>query len=363
MLINTKKLAFICSSLDNMAGGLERQIIRTSKSLKDRKFDVILISYDNIDAKSFYKIPSNLIWIKCGNGLIPHKSASLLDRFKQILLLRRILKSHNITHLITYHHGLLPRSLLASIFLGIKQIVSERNSLTHYKFIKLRKFNIGFLSLFFARKITVQINSYKKQYPFFLRHKIYLVPNTIKKPIKEKNHKIPLTNTICMVGRLSEQKNFTPFLSQTLNKKSLPQNFKIKIAGEGNLRNQLEKDFEDLINSSYLELLGNIDSMDSFYNNSSLFCLPSLWEGYPNALAEALRIGLPIVTTYRFKDLNEFVSNNVNGLIVNDNELLDASLYLLENKKLLVEMSKMSLKKYKKLSKSNPIVSWENIID
>ena len=124
-----------------------------------------------------------------------------------------------------------------------------------------------------------------------------------------------------------------------------------------------EKDFEVLIKSSYLELLGNIDSMDSFYNDSALFCLPSLWEGYPNALAEALRIGLPIVTTYRFKDLNEFVSHNVNGLIVNDYELLDASLYLLENKNLLVEMSKMSLKKYKKLSKKNPIVSWENIFD
>jgi len=34
MINNTKKIAFICSSLDNMAGGLERQIIRTSKIRK-----------------------------------------------------------------------------------------------------------------------------------------------------------------------------------------------------------------------------------------------------------------------------------------------------------------------------------------
>ena len=360
---NKKKIAFICSSLDNMAGGLERQIIRTAKSLKDRRLDVILLSYDNINANSFYKIPLNLKWIKCGNGLTPHKSASLIDRCKQILFLRKTLKQNNITHLITYHHGLFPRSILASLFLGIKQIVSERNSLTHYKFIKLKKFNIGFISIFFANKITVQINSYKKQYPIFVRHKIYTIPNTIKDPIKDRHVKLPLNNTICMVGRLSEQKNFNPILYQTLNQKKLPQNFKFKIAGEGSLRQELEQDFRKLIKNSYLELCGNINSMDNFYDSSTLFCLPSLWEGYPNALAEALRIGLPIITTYRFKDLDEFISNDVNGLIVNDSELLDACLYLLGNKNLLIEMSKKSLIKYKKLSKPNPINSWANIID
>ena len=128
-------------------------------------------------------------------------------------------EKNKITHLITYHHGLLPRSILASIFLGIKQIVSERNSLSHYKFIKLKKFNIGFISIFFADKITVQINSYKKQYPIFIRKKIITIPNTIKDPIKNREVKLPLNKTICMVGRLSEQKNFSPILYQTLYKK------------------------------------------------------------------------------------------------------------------------------------------------
>ena len=143
----------------------------------------------------------------------------------------------------------------------------------------------------------------------------------------------------------------------------MPQNFKLKIAGEGYLRKEIEQNFKKLIKNSHLELCGNINSMDSFYDSSTLFCLPSLWEGYPNALAEALRIGLPIVTTYRFKDLNEFISNNKNGLIVSDYELLDACLYLLENKNLLVEMSKNSLIKYEHLSKSNPINSWTNIFE
>ena len=76
-MIKKKNIAFICSSLDKMAGGIERQIIRTCSSLLEKNYDVILISYDNKNAKSFFKLPDNLIWEKCGNGLPPTEGAPL----------------------------------------------------------------------------------------------------------------------------------------------------------------------------------------------------------------------------------------------------------------------------------------------
>ena len=71
-------------------------------------------------------------------------------------------------------------------------------------------------------------------------------------------------------------------------------------------------------------LKGNIKDIDKFLSNSSIFCFPSLWEGFPNSLAEALRMGMPIVTSSRMKYLNEFVEHNVNGLIVEDDNLLSS---------------------------------------
>ena len=81
----TKNIAFICTSLDNVAGGLERQIVRTCNSLAKLDFKVFLISYDNYNSESFYKISKKVKWIKCGNGLQPHKGASILSRIKQVL--------------------------------------------------------------------------------------------------------------------------------------------------------------------------------------------------------------------------------------------------------------------------------------
>ena len=74
-----------------MAGGLERQLVRVASQLSESEFKVLIFSYDNEPSFSFYKIPDNVLWIKCGDGLLPHTSANLMERFKQIYNFRKIL--------------------------------------------------------------------------------------------------------------------------------------------------------------------------------------------------------------------------------------------------------------------------------
>ena len=357
-----KNIAFICTSLDNVAGGLERQIVRTCNSLAKLDFKVFLISYDNYNSESFYKISKKVKWIKCGNGLQPHKGASILSRIKQVLFLRKKLKFYKISTLVTFHHGLFPRSLLASLFLDIKKIISERNSLELYKYIKLSRLNLGFFSMFFADLITIQLEGYRSQYPNPLKNKIVVIPNIINS-FKDNKLKPNLNSGfISMVGRLSEQKNFQPLLDQALRSKN-NKNYKIKIAGEGPLRDTFEKKYEELINNSCLELCGNLKNIDQFLSQSSIFCFPSLWEGYPNSLIEALRIGLPIITTKRMAKLKDFIQHNVNGYIVNDEDLLEAALSLIKNKKKLMFMSANSRKKFIKLNNHKPVKNWVRILE
>ena len=163
-----------------------------------------------------------------------------------------------------------------------------------------------------------------------------------------------------MVGRLSYQKNFQLLLFQSIrNHKSYK--FQIRIAGEGELRDNFQNTFKELIDNSFLKLCGNVEDIDSFLLKSCLLCFPSLWEGYPNTLIEALRVGLPIVTTKRMIELNEFVEHNVNGIIVDDNDLFLSTLRLMQDKELLFKMSKESKKKYLNLSKEKPLIKWEEL--
>tara|TARA_Y100000739_G_scaffold125391_1_gene108054 strand:+ start:1332 stop:2369 length:1038 start_codon:yes stop_codon:yes gene_type:complete len=344
-----------------VAGGLERQLVRVASKMDQNGYEVKIISYDNEPSHSFYEIPKTIKWIKCGNGLKPHFSASFLDRFKQIYNLRKVLLRNSITHLITFHHGLFPRSFLAGIFLPIVKIVSERNSLQNYNYIKLRKFNLGFLSLFLADYITIQLYSYKNDYPRFLRNKIKVTPNLLS---GKKLYKEPSLDkfVISLMGRLCPQKNFIPLLDQCLENINLSKYLKIKIAGEGEYRELFEKKYKKLISLGILELLGNIKNTEDFLRSSTLFCFPSLWEGYPNALVEAIGAGLPIVLSSRLKSLNDFVVNQYNGIIVEDENYLFTIIEMLKDKSKLREMSKNSFTKYQGLQKKSSINNWLELI-
>ena len=354
-------IAFICTSLNKVAGGLERQLVRVASQLSEAEFKVLIFSYDNEPSISFYKIPDNILWIKCGNGLVPHTSANLIERFNQIYNLRKIIIQNSITHLITFHHGLFPRSFLACLFLPITKIVSERNSLQNYKYIKLRKYNAGFLSLFLADKITVQLKSYVRDYPKYIRNKIKVVPNLL---YKNEKYEKPLLNEsiISMMGRLCPQKNFTPLLDQCLENINEIKNLKIRIAGEGEYRDLIEKKYRLLISNGILELLGNIKNTENFLKSSTIFCFPSLWEGYPNSLVEALSVGLPVILSSRLKNLREFVENDINGKIVDDSEYLETIIKLIKNKNKLKLMSLESFSKYNSLRRKSSIVNWINLI-
>ena len=74
-------------------------------------------------------------------------------------------------------------------------------------------------------------------------------------------------------------------------------------------------------------------------------------------------MGMPIVTSSRMKYLNEFVEHNVNGLIVEDDNLLRSIKKLIKNKSKLISMSKESFRKYDELSKSNPVDEWVKLVE
>jgi len=80
-----------------------------------------------------------------------------------------------------------------------------------------------------------------------------------------------------------------------------------------------------------IHILGQQTEVQRFYQIADIFVLPSRMEGLPNALLEAMACGLPVVATAVGGSL-EVVQNNVNGLLVQPNDvdaLTRAILYFL----------------------------------
>ncbi|MFH1460567.1 MAG: glycosyltransferase family 4 protein [Candidatus Omnitrophota bacterium] len=108
------------------------------------------------------------------------------------------------------------------------------------------------------------------------------------------DHKKQIILTVC---RLSHEKGIE-YLFQAIQKiKEI--NVELLIAGDGPLKEKLLVLARQLKISDKIKFLGTIvhEEIYKFYNAADIFCLPSLWEGCPCTIIEAMACGTPVVAT------------------------------------------------------------------
>lgn len=123
------------------------------------------------------------------------------------------------------------------------------------------------------------------------------------------------------VGRLDAQKDHKT-LVQALAK--VRENYPVScvIIGEGPQRASLQARIETLGAQKYIRLLGESQAAAAWLSCLDIFSLPSLWEGLPNALLEAMAAGLPVIAS-AVDGICEVIKNEANGLLVIPGNPLD----------------------------------------
>lgn len=99
------------------------------------------------------------------------------------------------------------------------------------------------------------------------------------------------------IGRLSPEKGFDLLIEAFANLNVPEVALELWIAGEGDQRSQLEDQVTRLGLSERVILLGYVSDPEILYQCFDIFCLPSLREGLPNTLLEALAMAVPVVAT------------------------------------------------------------------
>lgn len=155
---------------------------------------------------------------------------------------------------------------------------------------------------------------------------------------------------LIFVGRLNYQKNLPLFVETVKILKKDFLNIKVAIVGKGDEKELLESLIENYGLSENFEFLGLIKEKEKLFSvikSAKVFVLPSRLEGFPLTIVEANAAGLPAVSVKtKHNNTEEYIKNNKNGIIANDNpkSLCSAILSLLENPKLISEISETSKK-------------------
>ena len=142
-----------------------------------------------------------------------------------------------------------------------------------------------------------------------------IIPNQVAEQFFDREFHGERKN-IVTVGRLDEQKN-QKLLIEAFAKIKNETNENLYIYGEGPLRQELESLVSELGLSGRVFLPGLITDVPETIIGSRLFVLPSDFEGMPNALLEAIALGVPSISTdCPCGGPKEIIENKKNGFLV-----------------------------------------------
>jgi len=315
------KLLVVARAIDQMAGGVERISIDLMNKMLDRGMEVELLTWDLAESTSFYAMKAEIKWHRLNMGH-PEQKASYTLMFQRARVIRNLVRQQKIDIIICFQAGPFLAMRIYLIGMGIPIIASERNSPSRFEFLKAGRYkSIFFQSFRFASQLVVQSESYCSHYPDYLHSNITTIPNPVypaqllSKPDIDDNHRYHLLS----VGRLSYQKNY-PVLIKAFS--MIAEEFSawdLLIIGDGEDKEVLQQLIIEKQLTDRITLLKPTKDINMWYRKSHVFCLSSQWEGFPNALAEALAHGIPAVGFSDCSGVNNLIETGRNGLLAEGN--------------------------------------------
>lgn len=284
-----KKVICLIESLGS--GGAERQLTYLASQIKERGYNVEVWTYYPNDFYAPILAENGVTWKYVADAQPPHK---------RVWVLKKELKRANpdvvIAYLDTCTTVLSIVKLLGSKF---KLIVSERNTTQKLSVRERLKF------FFYRWADAIVPNSYtqtefiRKRYPN-LSSKLHTITNFIDTDefcppkVKIKRDKM----RILTVARIVPQKNVLRLLEVVKRLKEEGYQFRYDWFGTVTDKTYYQNCL-DLIQEynigDVFEFHKPSKNIVKEYQTSDVFCLPSLYEGFPNVICEAMSCGLPIL--------------------------------------------------------------------
>lgn len=358
-----KTIAFVIYSLNS--GGAER-VVSTLANALINKYSVTIITFTDITP--FYPLNNKIKIVHLFNNLTPSKNVldSIIINFKLYTKIKKTAKLLSIDLLIGFMTNTNILTILAAKSINRPVLISERNNpeCSHLpKFWStMRKFIYPSTNF-----LIIQTQPIKEYFEKFVKKdKLQILPNPISS--SHQKHKLNSSkqekyNIVLSVGRLSNQKGHDIAIKAFT--KINPDNWELHIVGEGPKRNEYEKLIGNLKMTSKIKLIGRDNNISNYYIKSKIFVFTSRFEGFPNALTEAMYFGLPCISTNCPTGPSELIENGENGFLIDidDSESLSKKLEkLIRDEKLRRILGSKAEKSVAYLNEEQVVSKWDKLI-
>lgn len=319
-MTDKKRILLVIDLLN--AGGAQRQLVGLAKLLKEAGHTPKVVYYIE---HPFYKqflddigVQSELLM-----PLAKTEDKRGLSFYMQVKKrLRSVIKTFKPDTIIAYLELPCILTVLAKPKrMKCRVIVSERSTTQHINFIERVKF-------YCYRKADVIVPNSHSQERFISSHypklsmKVVTITNFVNTDVFKPTSK-PIVNNIPViltVGRLTPEKNILTYFRVLMRLKN--DGIAFRALWYGGMYNSYSDQCVEAVKTMGLEDVFEfkqpIRDIVSAYQTADMLCLPSLYEGFPNVICEAMSCGLPVVAS-DVCDNPDIVSSEC-GLLFNPRE-------------------------------------------
>lgn len=300
------KVAFFIQDLHT--GGAERLLLDLIANLDTERFEILLITLHN-KGELFSRLPAAI-----------HKTYCTANP----ITLYRILKQEqpDVFHSHLWRGDLLgiPIARLA----GVKRIVSTRHNVNYFHGAKTILVPWDVLAMRMAHKVIAVSKATRDVYqrnPLYKKISFDVIPNGVA--LQRFSRCLPKSaggNSpihILTVANLRHKKGHAFFLN--ILKRLNDVDFVWHIVGDGPEKQRLQQQAEQLGIAEKIQFHGIQEDTVPFYEQADAFALPSLWEGLPLVLIEAMVAGVPVMAS-DIEAVREILEDGKNGLLFDIHE-------------------------------------------
>lgn len=201
---------------------------------------------------------------------------------------------------------------------------------------------------------------------------VQIIPNAVTWPIPASS---PCINpdgvlgeqfNLIAVGRLTPQKGFDRLLNAFAELASRFPDWHLTILGEGECRQALEAQRDQLGLAQQVSLPGVVGNLAQWYQQADLFVMSSLFEGFPNTLVEAMAHGLPVISVDCDTGPRDIIRDKVDGLLVPQNNhqaLVEGLATLMGDEPLCKQYATRAIEVRERFSMERIAGMWEMIFE
>ncbi|MBS1808840.1 MAG: glycosyltransferase family 4 protein [Acidobacteria bacterium] len=355
------RITFVVPSI--RCGGAERILTAMANYWAANGRTVTILTFDSESVTPFYPLSPEVrlqsldVLSEASNFV-----AGFRNNLQRIWALRGALQATCPDVIISFLIRTNVRVLLASLGFNTPIIISERSDPFLSQPGKLWQ-GLARITYPFASKITVFTAHAAKYFPASLRNKIRVIPNPVL--ALDKSAKLQAEGyRIVAVGRLEHVKGFDLLLKSFALVQQIFPTASLTIWGEGSQRRALEALRDELSLSAHVSFPGVTKDVVQALTEADLFVQTSRWEGFGNALCEAMSVGLPVISTC-CSGPQEIIRDGVDGVLVpveNVDALADAILNLLPDFSKRQSLAANALEITKRFALRNIMRQWEQLL-